>query len=159
MAVVPHALVLPVDGTFELGPGVPMVCPTSPERLALLRVESTDPRLPLTYNYELSIIFSRVADSRWIVGDPDGNLSTDDLQNEEVIPLQAGAPYPELGRPFLVRDVPEAWLAPVRFRALVLAELFGAPAPGLASAAQSLFRDQLARNSSYAGGAECAGRA
>ena len=82
--------------------------PTSPERLALLRVESIDPRRPLTYNYELSILFTRVADSRWIVGDSEGLISTDDLQSEEAIPLPAGAPYPELGRPFLVRDVPES---------------------------------------------------
>ena len=92
--------------------------PTSPERLALLRVESTDPRHPLTYNYELSILFSRVGDSRWIVSDPDGNITTDDLQNEEVIPLHTGAPYPEHGRPFLVRPVvDEGWLAPRQVRA------------------------------------------
>ena len=140
MAVVPHTPLIPNVGTFVLAPGTPLVVPASPERLALIRVESTDPRRPLAYNYELSILFTRVAESRWIVGDPDGNLATDDLQAEEVIPLQAGAPYPEPGRPFLVRDLPETWLGPVRFRALALSDLYGAPAPGPAGPSQSAYR-------------------
>ena len=129
MAVVPVLPLVPPDESFALAPGVPLTVPNSPERLALIRVESTDPRRPLPYNYELSVLFSRVSDSRWIVSDPEGVLSTDDLQSEEVIPLQAGAPYPDQGRPFLVRDLPETWLGPVRYRALALAVLDGAPAP------------------------------
>ena len=124
-----------MDGAFQLAAGVLLVVHSTPERLALLRVESADPHRALPYNYELSILFTRVADSRWIVGDPEGAITTDDLQSEEVIPLQGGAPYPEHGRPFLVRDVQEPWLAPLRFRALALAELYGAPAASPATAA------------------------
>ena len=77
----PHAA--PTDGAYPLTAGVPLTVPVTPERLALLRVESADPHRA----HELSILFTRVAESRWIVGDPEGAITTDDLQSEEVIPL------------------------------------------------------------------------
>ena len=77
MAAVPQAA--PIDGAFQLAAGVPLNVLVTRERLALLRVESADPHRVLPYNYELTILFTRTADSRWIVGDPVGAFLIDDL--------------------------------------------------------------------------------
>ena len=129
MALVPH--VGNAVGPYQLDTGQSMIVPASPERLAFIRVESVDPRRPLP---------TRIAESRWIVGDPEGSISTDDLQTEEVIPLQCGAQYPDIGRPYWIRDLTEEWVAPLRFRALALAELYGTPAATPRAAHQAVYR-------------------
>ena len=76
----------------------------------------------------MSILLLRVVGSRWVVADPDGTLSVDDLAAEEVIPLVAGEEFPGPGRPFLIRDaVDETWRANLKVRARALADLHGAP--------------------------------
>ena len=40
--------------------------------------------------YDLSLLLVRVAGPRWVVADPEGVLTIDDLSAEEVVPLVAG---------------------------------------------------------------------
>ena len=96
--------------------------PNIAERIALIRIDGQP------YEYDMSILLTRVVGSRWIVSDPDSVLTIDDLAAEEVIPLIPGGAYPLDGRPFLIRDVTEAWLMGLRARARALADMHGAPA-------------------------------
>lgn len=90
--------------------------------MALLEIEGE------AYHYEFSLLLYRVEGSRWVVADPEGTLTLDDLNAMEVIPLMAGGDYPIPGRPFLIRrNVEDAWLSGLKARARALAELHGAP--------------------------------
>ena len=103
---------------------VVMTVPPCVDRLVLIRLDGHACR------YELSALMVRVTEARWVVCDASGELTIDDLAEEEVIPLAQGTPMPDAGRPFRVRnDWGESWLAPIRLRALQLADIHGAPAP------------------------------
>ena len=111
---------------YLLVPGAVANVPACSERLALIRVEGEGLH-PLSWNYELSILFFRVRDAQWVVSDPTGALSIDDLNTEQVVPLTPGTPYPDLGRPYQVRDgLGEDFLGPLRLQARALADLHGA---------------------------------
>ena len=139
MAPLPLSTLIPAAGAFALAPGTLLAGPTSPNRLALIRGE-TDPRRPLSYNSEVSILFSRASESRSVVGDPVGSPSTDTLQAKELIPLQAGAPYLDQRRSFFVRDLPETSLEPVFCRALALTEPYEATASRPTNPSPSAYR-------------------
>ena len=70
-----------------LGAGQLPLVPQCQERLALIRVED-EPQ-----EYDLSLLLVRVAGPRWVVADPEGVLTIDDLSAEEAVPLVAAQPY------------------------------------------------------------------
>ena len=108
--------------SIQLDTGVVALVPTVPDRQALIRVVGTGVR----QNYDHSFLLVRVEGPRWVVADPDGGLTIDNMAEEEVIPLVPGQPFPDAGRPFLIfAGADDAWLAPLRARAVELADLHG----------------------------------
>ena len=130
-----------------LQPDMTALVPSVMDRQALIRVVGAGRRLPQQYDH--SFLLTRVEGPRWVVANPDGVLTIDNLADEEVVPLVAGQPFPEVGRPhYVFVNADEAWLAPLRARAAELADLHGGarapPAPGgtaAGSTAQWLYAD------------------
>ena len=110
-----------------------------PEPQVLVAVDGAAPDLYWHY-----VLLVKIEAGVWIAMDPTGEVTYEDLRQEEVIPLQRAAVFPTESRPYLAHGKHNAsQLSAFRLRGRQLAEIHGVTTAGASSSegASWLFAD------------------